>query len=87
MKRREFVGLAALAALGLARGKLPPLPAEPPLISAAQGTFLYLDGGTLDLGLIRDSTLNATNNFEIFAETFENIARIDGRPLTITTAP
>lgn len=39
-----------------------------------EGSFLFLDGGTLDLGLVRDSTLNATNDYQIFAETFENIA-------------
>lgn len=34
--------------------------------------FLFLDGGTLDLGTsITDSTLNATNDRQAFAETFE----------------
>jgi len=28
------------------------------------------------LGLVRDSTLNSTNDFQIFGETFENVARI-----------
>lgn len=32
---------------------------------------LYLDGGSLDVGLIRDSALNVTNSFQIFAESFE----------------
>jgi hypothetical protein len=39
----------------------------------AEGHFGFLDGGTLDLGVIRDSTLNSTNDFETFAETFEGI--------------
>jgi hypothetical protein len=39
------------------------------------GTWAHLDGGTLDLGIVRDSTLNATNDAEIFSENFEGIAR------------
>lgn len=36
-----------------------------------EGSWLFLDGGTLDLGLVRDSTLNSTNDVQMFAETFE----------------
>lgn len=37
--------------------------------------FLFLDGGTLDLGTsITDSTLNAVNDRQAFAETFEKVA-------------
>lgn len=39
-----------------------------------QGAFLFLDGGNLDLGVVRDSTLNSTNDFNVWGETFENIA-------------
>lgn len=41
-----------------------------------EGSFLFLDGGTLDLGVVRDSTLNSTNDFEVFAETFEAAAYV-----------
>lgn len=41
-----------------------------------EGAFIHLDGGSLELGLVRDSTLNSTNDFQIFGETFENVARI-----------
>lgn len=41
----------------------------------SEGTFLFLDGGTLDLGLVRDSTLNATNDYKMFVETFEGVAK------------
>jgi len=41
-----------------------------------EGAFLHLDGGTLDLGIVRDSTLNSTNDFQIFGEQFENVIRI-----------
>lgn len=45
------------------------------VITFPQGTFLFLDGGTLDLGTsIADSTLNATNDRQAFMETFEQVA-------------
>lgn len=39
-------------------------------------TFLHLDGGSLDFGLVRDSELNSSNDFELQAEIFEGLARI-----------
>ncbi len=41
-----------------------------------EGAFLHIDGGTLELGIVRDSTLNETNDFQVFGESFENVARI-----------
>lgn len=38
------------------------------------GSFLLLDNGRLDLGVIRDSDLVATNDYKTFAETFEGLA-------------
>jgi hypothetical protein len=38
------------------------------------GTFQFLDGGRLDLGVVRDSVLDATNDYETFVEPFEGIA-------------
>ncbi len=38
------------------------------------GSVQFLDGGRLDLGVVRDSTLDATNDFECFYETFEGLA-------------
>jgi hypothetical protein len=41
----------------------------------APGTFVFLDGGTLDLGVdIRDSGLISTNDVQAFMETFEAVA-------------
>lgn len=40
----------------------------------AEGDWLFLDGGTLDLGLVRDSALNARNRYRQFQETFEGAA-------------
>jgi hypothetical protein len=52
----------------------------------AEGTFLFLDGGTLDLGLVRDSTLNSTNDYKIFLETFEGVAKVGVESLRVTSA-
>jgi hypothetical protein len=40
----------------------------------AEGQIQFLDGGRLDLGVVRDSTLDATNDFEVFVEPFESLA-------------
>jgi len=51
----------------------------------AEGTFLFLDGGTLDLGIIRDSTLVGTNDYKMFVETFEGIAKVGIESLAVTS--
>lgn len=53
----------------------------------AEGTFLFLDGGTLDLGIVRDSTLVGTNDYRMFVETFEGLAKvgIESIKATVTT--
>jgi len=51
----------------------------------AEGTFLLLDGGTLDLGIIRDSTLVGTNDYKMFIETFEGVAKVGIESLAITS--
>ena len=52
----------------------------------AEGTFLFLDGGTLDLGIIRDSSLVNTNDYKMFIETFEGVAFVGVESLKITTS-
>lgn len=42
----------------------------------AEGAWLFLDGGTLDLGVIRDSSLVATNQYKQFVESFEGVANV-----------
>ena len=39
-----------------------------------EGAIQFLDAGRLDLGVVRDSTLDATNDYETFEETFEGVA-------------
>jgi len=51
----------------------------------SEGTFLFLDGGTLDLGLVRDSTLNGTNDYKVFVETFEGVAKVGVESLRVAS--
>lgn len=50
-----------------------------------EGSFVYLDGGTLELGLVRDHILNATNDFQLFGETFENVAFVGVESLAVAS--
>ena len=54
-----------------------------------EGAWLFLDGGAIDLGLVRDSTLNATNDYQLFAETFEgaHFHGIESYRLTMDLCP
>jgi chemotaxis protein histidine kinase CheA len=51
----------------------------------AEGSWLFLDGGTLDLGVIRDSTLVGTNDYKMFVETFEGVALIGVESIHVTS--
>ena len=50
------------------------------------GAHLFLDGGTLDLGIVRDSTLNSTNDYQQFMETFEGHAFLGVESLWVEQA-
>jgi hypothetical protein len=50
------------------------------------GAFQFLDGGTLDLGLVRDSALNESNDFQMFSESFEAVLFRGGEALRISQA-
>ena len=41
-----------------------------------EGAFIGIDMGVLELGIVRDSTLNSTNDFQVFGERFRNVARL-----------
>jgi hypothetical protein len=57
-----------------AAGALTGFPSTATTVLYPEGTFVFLDGGSLDLGVeITDSTLNATNDRQAFAETFEGV--------------
>jgi hypothetical protein len=51
----------------------------------AEGTFLFLDGGTLDIGVLRDSTLVGTNDYKMFVETFEGVAKVGVESIKVTS--
>lgn len=53
------------------------------------GSFQYLDGGEIALGAVRDSTLNNTNDYEMFGESFEAVAfrGVESLHVTSTVQP
>jgi hypothetical protein len=64
------------------------LPAWPTQVEWAmypEGSWLYLDGGTLDLGIVRDSGLVKVNDYMEFSETFEATANIGCESMWITS--
>lgn len=77
-------GSAALGA-NLAAGVVADIPETVEWDLFPEGTFLFLDGGTLDLGIIRDSSLVATNDYKTFVETFEGLAKIGPESLHVTS--
>lgn len=48
-----------------------------------EGSMTFLDGGRLDFGVVRDSTLNATNDYQTFVEPFEGLAFRGNEALTV----
>ena len=69
-------GTSQIADASQTAAAIDPLPDTIQWAIFPEGAFIHLDGGSLELGLVRDSTLNSTNDFQIFGETFENVARI-----------
>jgi hypothetical protein len=69
-------GVAQIATVDETAGALDDLPDFVQWAIYPQGTFLHLDMAELNLGIVRDSTLNSTNDFQNFGESFENVARI-----------
>lgn len=58
----------------VANSPVPDFPTALSTLLFAEGDWLWLDGGTLDFGVVRDSTLNAQNRFQTFSESFETVA-------------
>jgi hypothetical protein len=59
-------------------------PATVQILIHTPGAYVQFDGGTLDLGVTRDSVLNSTNHFNIFTEDFFCIGRRGPRGVLIT---
>lgn len=53
---------------------VPDWPATVETLLWREGDMLHLDGGSMDLGVVRDSTLNQVNRYKQFSETFEGVA-------------
>lgn len=72
-----------------AAGPLNPWPTTFELFMYSPGTWVRLDEGVLDLGIVRDSTLNSTNDLQIFAEQFIQVCKvgIESIKLTLTLCP
>lgn len=71
-------------------GALVDFPANIEIQIYPEGSWLFLDGGTLDLGVeIRDTTTNATNDAQAFIETFEQVAfvGVGARLVTLGVCP
>lgn len=66
-------------------GAIPAFPTSVQWSLSIEGSFLFLDGGQLDLGIVRDSTLVRTNDYQTFTETFESAVRTGGEALWVTT--
>ena len=72
----DGTGVSQIADAAQAAGALEGLPDTIQWAIYPEGAFIHVDSGSLELGLVRDSTLNSTNDFQIFGETFENVARL-----------
>lgn len=56
-----------------ADGDLNAYPADVVMYLFPTGSWIGLDGGTLDLGMFRDSALTEVNKFRVFAESWEQV--------------
>jgi len=59
-------------------------PATVQILFNTPGSYVQFDGGTLDLGITRDSVLNAVNDYNIFTEDFYCIGRRGPRGVLVT---
>jgi hypothetical protein len=66
-------------------GTLNPWPGTVTWYMYAPGTFVRMDGGTLDIGLVRDSTLNRTNDLQIFEEEWTGIIMLGLESVKVTS--
>ena len=68
-----------------AAGALNPWPTTVQAFLFAPGSFVRLDGGSLDLGIVRDSTLNTTNDFQMFSEEWIGMAFLGCESIRLTS--
>lgn len=75
---------APLVPAAQAAGALEGFPTDINFPIFPEGSFLFLDGGTLDLGVVRDTTTLKSNEYCTFTETFENVALSGCESLWVT---
>lgn len=56
--------------------RTPGFNADVDFVAYPEGTWAFLDGGGLDLGIIRDSVLSQNNKFQTFYEVWEAVAQL-----------
>lgn len=66
-------------------GALNPWPTEVNWYLFSPGTFVRLDGGSLDVGLVRDSALNRTNDLELFMEEWTGLCMLGLESVKVTS--
>jgi hypothetical protein len=67
-------GVAQVFPVQTASGAINTFPTKLVWYMFPEGSVQFLDAGRLDLGIVRDATLDAVNDMEIFLETFEGLA-------------
>jgi len=70
-------------------GAVAAFPASIEALLWVEGDMLHLDGGTLDLGVVRDSSLNTVNRYKTFSESWEGVAHrgVEAIRGVVTTRP
>jgi hypothetical protein len=63
---------------------LNPWPTKVQMWLYPEGSWLWLDGGVLDLGVLRDSFLSQSNDLQMWMESFEQTAFVGHESLEIT---
>lgn len=68
---------------------VPNFPTKIDMLLHPEGHFQHLDGGTLDIGIVRDSDLIERNRYREFTETWEGVAArgVEALRLIATVAP
>lgn len=72
----DVVGGTSQGFAAEAAGALDEFPDDVQYAIFPEGQFIGVDSGVLELGIVRDSTLNSTNDFQIFGERFRNLAML-----------
>ena len=79
----DVVTANQLYALAGASTEVPGFPSSVNMLLYREGDWLYLDGGELNLGIVRDSETNSENRFQTFSEEFSTVTHRGIEPLAI----